>query len=86
MSVGFLHRPVQVTRPSLLQSRDLFPAAGLSTSQLVRTDGEEQQDQSTSAKESRLASVQHESLASSSVSSTACHHLALFSHFMIDLT
>lgn len=86
MWVGFLHRPVQFTRPSLLQFRDILPAAGLSTSQLVRTDGEEQQDHSTSPKESRLASVQHGSLASSSVSSTACHHLALFSHSMIDLT
>lgn len=81
LSVGFLHHPLQATRPSLLQYKDSFQAAGLSTSQLVRTDGEEQQDQSTTPKDSRIASAQRSSLVSLSV-----FHLARFSRVIINLT
>lgn len=71
LSVVFLHHPLQATRPSLSQYKDSFQAAGLSTSQLVRTDSEEQQDQSTTPKDSRIASAQRDSLVPLSVSRLA---------------
>ena len=74
LSAGLMHRPGQLTRQDLLQCKDRFPAAGLSTSQAVRIDAEQQQDQSTSTNESRLASVHHDGPVLSSVLSTAHRH------------